>query len=337
MITTRKKIEDLDMFNPITPTFFTSLVSAVAVLQDWNGEILGIDYVGRSGEKYITKLVDTLIKKDPTHAESILVNIIKARYEENWNKLFEAMTAEYNPVENYNMHEKKITDIQETTFGKTINDDDTITFGKTVDDSDTITFGKTVDDDSETTYGKKVDTEDNHSTTRTGDETTSHDVTKDDTKITPGITTTVTGDVYGYNSSTEVPSDKKIERRTGEDEQTHLLEEETNVNYNNVKDDYSGIASEELSGSDKIERDYAEGGTEGHVKDYSEGGTEKHEKDYEEGGTEKVEHTYEFERTGNIGVTTSQQMIESSIELARYAFLELVYADCDKVLTLQTY
>ena len=42
-------------------------------------------------------------------------------------------------------------------------------------------------------------------------------------------------------------------------------------------------------------------------------------------------------RSGNIGVTTSQQMIQSSIELYQWNFFEQVFKDLDTILTISTY
>lgn len=42
-------------------------------------------------------------------------------------------------------------------------------------------------------------------------------------------------------------------------------------------------------------------------------------------------------RSGNIGVTTSQQMLESEIALWQWNFIESVYADIDTILTIQIY
>lgn len=42
-------------------------------------------------------------------------------------------------------------------------------------------------------------------------------------------------------------------------------------------------------------------------------------------------------RAGNIGVTTSQQLIESEVELWKWNFFDTVYSDLDKVLTLPIY
>ena len=45
----------------------------------------------------------------------------------------------------------------------------------------------------------------------------------------------------------------------------------------------------------------------------------------------------ELTRKGNIGVTTSQQMIESELKLREYNFIETIYTDIDEVLVLKIY
>lgn len=45
----------------------------------------------------------------------------------------------------------------------------------------------------------------------------------------------------------------------------------------------------------------------------------------------------ELTRKGNIGVTTTQQMIESELELREYNFIEVIYSDIDSILTLKIY
>ena len=53
----------------------------------------------------------------------------------------------------------------------------------------------------------------------------------------------------------------------------------------------------------------------------------------------ETDRTYhrEWSRHGNIGVTTSQQMIESEIELWKWNFFESVFKDIDTILTLPIY
>ena len=45
----------------------------------------------------------------------------------------------------------------------------------------------------------------------------------------------------------------------------------------------------------------------------------------------------ELTRKGNIGVTTSQQMINSELELREYNLIDTIYSDIDSVLTLKIY
>lgn len=47
--------------------------------------------------------------------------------------------------------------------------------------------------------------------------------------------------------------------------------------------------------------------------------------------------SHQLTRSGNIGVTTSQQMIQSERDLWVWSFFEQVFADLDKILTLQIY
>lgn len=66
-------------------------------------------------------------------------------------------------------------------------------------------------------------------------------------------------------------------------------------------------------------------------------GTNKVEVD--EAGTDvlTVQNPRELTRSGNIGVTTSQQMAQSEIELRKWLYYESVFNDIDNVLTLSIY
>ncbi len=59
---------------------------------------------------------------------------------------------------------------------------------------------------------------------------------------------------------------------------------------------------------------------------------------YVDGGTDTETRNYELTRSGNIGVTTSQQMIESERSLWVWNFFEnVVFPDVDRVLTIPIY
>lgn len=54
-------------------------------------------------------------------------------------------------------------------------------------------------------------------------------------------------------------------------------------------------------------------------------------------GTESGEFSRTLTRKGNIGVTTSQQLLQSEISLWQWSFFNQVFEDIDKILTLQVY
>lgn len=59
---------------------------------------------------------------------------------------------------------------------------------------------------------------------------------------------------------------------------------------------------------------------------------------YVDGGRDTETRNYELTRSGNIGVTTSQQMIESERKLRMWNFFEMVvFPDVDRVLTIKIY
>ena len=53
--------------------------------------------------------------------------------------------------------------------------------------------------------------------------------------------------------------------------------------------------------------------------------------------TEAETGTEDLERSGNIGVTTSQQMLQSEIEVRKYDFYKQIYEDIDSILCLKSY
>ena len=90
-------------------------------------------------------------------------------------------------------------------------------------------------------------------------------------------------------------------------------------------DEDKGVTSVEVdsSGSNKLEVDRA--------------GTNKLEVDTAGSEIITIQNERVLTRSGNIGVTTSQQMIQSERDLWQWNFFESVFTDLDYVLTLQIY
>lgn len=115
------------------------------------------------------------------------------------------------------------------------------------------------------------------------------------------VTTTGNGsnsaDVYGFNSNEPVPSAES--------------NADSSQNVKAYADDNETLTETRETGT----RTHKETGTRTHT----------------ETGTRKLT------RSGNIGVTTSQQMLESEIKLWEWNFLEGVFEDADKILTVPVY
>ena len=137
----------------------------------WEGEeagfvdptVLDIEYFGNhSGSKFCSPLVMHLLNssgKVPSTARTTLAKIILSKYYPNWKYLWATVTAEYNPIHNYDMTEERdlstTADNVETTDGtKARTGTDTLAHGLT----HTTTHGRTTD---EMDYRYGINTADN--------------------------------------------------------------------------------------------------------------------------------------------------------------------------------
>lgn len=233
----------------------------------WRGEnisgALDLIYHGDvSGDKIISPLVEK-VKVGETLTElekTVIATSIVVLCGVNWEKQWETLSFEYNPIENYSMVE-------------TMTDDETVTeYGKSTTRTDNLTHGKT------------------------GTETRTDNLT--DT-ITPNITTNISDTVHGFNSTDGVPTGEQAGTETGTNTETHTGTEQKQYN---------------LTDTDAGTQTILDGGSDTHTRNY------------------------ELTRAGNIGVTTSQQMIESERLLWEWNFFRnVVFPDIDRVLTLSIY
>ena len=133
-----------------------------------------------------------------------------------------------------------------------------------------------------------------------------HTKTGTDT-ITPNLTTTTDNGITGFNSSTDVHTGETVQTNTG-----------TNETEYDTSDTDSGTVTTVTTGTD----------TETHSGSITDTNS----------GTDTHTHNYELTRSGNIGVTTSQQMLQSEHDLWKWNFFnDVVFPDIDRVLTLMIY
>ena len=156
----------------------------------------------------------------------------------------------------------------------------------------------------------KTGSEDNSGAiTRTGSQRTQGDVKRTGSEEDAGTSAdnSSTDAIYGFNSTQAVPSD------------TTSASHKNTKTYNNVNDNTDmSTTYNQVADTDTRKKTYNQ------VQDQLTHNT-----------TDKLEH--ELTRRGNIGVTTSQQMAESEINLRTWLFFENVMKDIDSILTLSIY
>ena len=185
------------------------------------------------------------------------------------------------------------------------------------DETRTVTTTDTGTDTFSHTGNETNTLNDSSSNTRTGSESLessgSDSLSKTGTVGSQGSNLS-DNNVFGFNSSNSVPSDSSNSSNNSTDtynlsDKTSYGKKDTKV-YNNVSDSGSRESTNTVSNES----------------------SDTETKDLQTNTSET------FHREGNLGVTTSQQMLESEFELRmNYRFFEVVFADVDKTLALQLY
>ena len=220
--------------------------------------------------------------------------------------MWEVNTAEFNPIENYDMtetHTGTDTGLKTPTGWKET-------------ETQTPTNWKETETQTPTNWKK--------TTTETPDEWSDTTVQTPDewTETTEGLkadnTSKSTGSVYAFNSATAVPSSES-------DTEVNSKQTKTQEGTYTTTHTQSGSISTEESQEGTYQTETARSGS--YQTETSHTGTFE----------DKMTYNSTLHRSGNVGVTTSQQMLESSIKLWEWSFFETVFKDLDKILTLDTY
>ena len=185
------------------------------------------------------------------------------------------------------------------------------------DETRTVTTKDTGTDTFSHTGSESSTLNDSSSNTRTGSESLessgSDSLSKTGTVGSQGSNLS-DNNVFGFNSSSSVQSDSSNSSNNSTDtynlsDKTSYGKKDTKV-YNNVSDSGSRESTNTVSNES----------------------SDTETKNLQTNTSET------FHREGNLGVTTSQQMLESEFELRmNYRFFDVVFADVDKTLALQLY
>ena len=355
-----RRLKLKDVFNdPLTSGIFDSLQAL-----DVPWKTLGIDssldlfFITNYGQRNISPLTNTCLDENgklTVAKQTLLATALLNLYGTNWAKEYAILSLQYDPIENYSMEEKHTgndTKLETPTNWKETRTEKPGVNGYSETETQTPTNWKesrteTVGNDgySETetqtpTNWKESRTEtvgnDGYSETETQTptnwtKTTEQDRLNNDTDSSSSL--------YAFNSASGVPvsesdvtTDSKIEEtQSGTFETKREIEGEkiTDIERTGTFETKREIEGEKITDTEQFGTFETKREIEGEkITETGRTGT------YED----KTTYNSTLKRTGNIGVTTSQQMIESEIELWKWNyFTDIVFPDIAKALTISLY
>lgn len=343
----------IQTLNEVFPDWKTGqgIFSALQSLNvPWKNEniatTLDMEFYGNvAGSRVISPLLrrwkagETLTPAEISALASVVYNMNRV----TWEKEYATLSAQYNPIENYRMTEVTDED-RDTTYGRTDTRTDNLSHMKTGTETLTLNTSEERTDNLEHT---KTGTEtltldtseertDDLEHSKTGTETT----VVDGSEVTTPAVSSATS-VFGFNSSTAVPTGTQTQ--TG----TNTVEtDRTDTLTHNTTETDSGTQTTERTGTETTAHNVTE--TDSGTQTTDRTGTEATQyntTDADTGtqtvrasGVDSESRSATLTRSGNIGVTTSQQMLESERNLWLWNyFYDCVFPSIIKTLALPIY
>lgn len=272
---------------------------------------MDIDYfVGSSGEKLASPFVmkfQAEWEKEPTLENrkiyvDTLATVLYKRFGTNWDKIAEALELEYNPINNYDMVEEEETDR-----------DNVIQYGKIENTTNNSTTTEAYNN-----YKETDSVSNDYSTTETTQYNSGSNM---HTKVKTKNTDTNTHSVNSFNGVQTIQSvDEKITNTET------LGTDNDNSTYN------ANTGSDSVTNSINGEKYHTIEGTKNNSNIGSMG--------MQTGGNDTTQDDIKrkLKRSGNIGVTSSQQLLQSELDLRKLNnLIDIIFENVDKILTLAIY
>lgn len=314
---------------------------------------LDLEYHGNvSGLKIISPLIHSIQTGTALSSQEIaqLASIIESINSVSWAKEYATLAAQYAPVENYDMTETMTNDQTSIVYGHSNSRTNNLTHAKTGTETQrpdltdertaNLTHAKTGTEE-QTPDLTEVVTHDT-SDERTDDLTDETTYGKTDTRTDNDLTTT--NSVSAYNvAASYTPSGRSVSTGSqtnvgsGTDSIAHtgtstLTKTGTDTTTKEGTDTLTYNTSETDAGTDTMTH------TGSDTMTYNTSDTDTGTQTDTESGTDTHTRNYTLRRHGNIGVTTSQQLLQSERELWLWNyFRNVVFPDVDRVLTSPIY
>lgn len=301
---------------------------------------LDVEYLySHSGDKtaspLLRKLIERGIVKDTVDSDENEISwvdvlgtaakMIYGRFAYNWNKIHDAYITEYKPLENYSMeeiearslsHEGEDSDTSSQTGEGSSSGKESSTIGDSSTESDS---SSSTENDSDSSTEKATDAKSGTSSTKTASKIT----TQADNQ----------NSLYGFNSSDAVPSDASNGNSTvsGSADDNRVDVETSDSDSSEKTLESSGTKTLSSSGTKTITSSESASGESSSSSKSASSSERSGKNSYDD------DENRTLTRRGNIGVTTSQQMLESELELRKYDLIERMFSDCDRLLTTSVY
>ena len=269
-----------------------------------------------SGQKYVQPLMNMFVTDGKLTQAGITAcsKMSAALWYPKWTRLWNVMTAEYNPLENYNMHEEEDTNPTGT---------ETTELEFSGSETDTNTKSGT-----ETHTLAKAGTE-TKTRTESGTETDTLSHTGNDTVRTQGTAANnkEENSVYGFNSAAAVP---ESEKEVNTDQTVTTTPGVTDTNNKTFTNRQTSDVESYTNRQDTDTLAFANRQDQNQKTFTNRKNTET--KSFEDRNTHR-----ELDRSGNIGTVTAQDMYLQELEVAKYNFWLQVFEDLDSTICLDCY
>ena len=290
-----------------------------------------------SGDKNVSPVVNKFIRDDVTTPRAKLADTLFIMYGDKWSRLWDAMHAEYNPIENYDLHETETpAEITHTiTPAETTTTETPAEITRTLTPAETTTTETPAETTRTLTPAETTTTETPAETTKTitPAETTTTETPAETTKtITPAETTDTTkpaktvseNEVSAFNSGSYVDNEKTTTTGDANDKGTSVFTVDT-AGSESIDVDTAGNTKIEVdtAGSESIDVDTA--------------GNTKIEVDTAGSDVLTVQNDRELYRHGNIGIQSATDLLKREIDLRQWNYFNGVFNDIDTLLTLSIY
>lgn len=293
-----------------------TLFDGMILPEGYDRDTLFSEIMTRSGMLYPYHQVPAILKAN--------IRLWFSRNYLNFDRTMEALTAEYNPIENYNRYE-------DWTRTPNLNDTGTTSGSDTMTKTGTEATAASGKDSAQLSGTDTVALSGKDTEQLSGTDTTTRTHTNYHETNTRSGSVTTEKQVSAFDSSAYQPAEKEIQTYTNLEDDKAITGSYADATAYGKKDETTYGKSEGTTYGKKDETTYGRTDT----TTYNTSDQTLYGKTLTERHTGKEDYTSHIH--GNIGVTTNQQMIEAELELRKFDIYDDIAARFEHEFCVQVY